>query len=300
MPTHDAGVFTAGALPADEESFRSYLQGAAAEVEKWTVGASAALHQVAAAMVSALDGGALTKAELSTAVSRAVPAQLTPWCRSCEVRHVPDPLFRAAGMLGVVVFAAGEDDSRLARTDRWLGRPLPDIDPDQARAELVRRYLHCYGPSTPARFAEWTLLSRGDARRAFELIGDELVEVRAAGKRASVLADDEKALSAPPEASGVRLLPPHDPYLQQRDRDTLLPDKAQRSAVWRPIGGPGVVLVDGCLVGTWRSRKKSTTLAVTVQPFTAIARQALAGIEAEAAAIAGLRGAGSAEVMVEP
>ena len=39
----------------------------------------------------------------------------------------------------------------------------------------------------------------------------------------------------------MRLLPPYDTYLDQRDRLTLLPDKALHTRVWTPIGGPGTL-----------------------------------------------------------
>src|SRR6267143_1724543 len=33
--------------------------------------------------------------------------------------------------------------------------PPPEMDPWQARRELARRYLHIFGPATPASFARW-------------------------------------------------------------------------------------------------------------------------------------------------
>lgn len=56
----------------------------------------------------------------------------------------------------------------------------------------------------------------------------------------------------PPGPAGVRLLPPYDSYLDQRDRETLLPDKALHRRVWRILGNPGVVLADGHIVRLWR------------------------------------------------
>ena len=295
VPAADLGVFTVGALPADEESFRTFLAGAGAEVDRWDRAPAAVLDQVVAAMTGALGDGVLAKGPLSTAVTAALP-EVAAWCGSCRVRHLPEGLFRGPGLRGAVVLTAGADDGALTRTERWLGRPVPEVDADTARAELARRYLHCYGPATPTHFAEWTQRSRADARRAFDLLGDELVEVRAEGRRAVLLAADEAALTAPPAAAGVRLLPPGDPYVQQRDRAVLLPDRAQRSAVWRPVGGPGVVLIDGRVVGTWRARKRSTTLAVTVTPFGSLPDSDL---DAEATGLARLRGCASADLTVE-
>ncbi|NLG19994.1 MAG: winged helix DNA-binding domain-containing protein [Actinomycetales bacterium] len=298
VPVSDIEVFTTGALPADEESFRVFLQGQAGEVDRWDAAPGEALERVGAAMARALGDGVLSKGALSTAVTAAVPG-FAFWCRTCDADHVPEGLFRAAAMSAGVVLAVGEDDSGLTRTERWLGRSAPSIKPGEARAELARRYLHAYGPATPALFAEWTQRSRADARDAFGSVEDELVEVEMDGRSAFLLAVDEPVLAAPPQATGVRLLPPHDPYLQQRDRATLVPDKAVRSLVWRPVSGPGVVLVDGTVSGTWRARKRGTALAVDVRPLAAPGKAARALLEEEAEALAEVRGLRSVQLHVD-
>jgi hypothetical protein len=86
------------------------------------------------------------------------------------------------------------------------------------------------------------------------------------------------------------------PYLALRDRDTLLPDRALRRRVWRPIGSPGVVLVDGRVVGIWRPRKQGQRLALTVEPFVRLPRPTRDAIQAEAEHAAPYRGATTAEV----
>jgi hypothetical protein len=115
----------------------------------------------------------------------------------------------------------------------------------------VRRYLHCHGPSTPGAFAEWTLRSPADA----------------------------DALADPPSADGVRLLPTQDPFLQQRDRATLLPDPALRRRPWRPVGGPGLLLLDGRPAATWRFQVHRERLRVTVEPFGTLPSAAPAAAE---------------------
>jgi hypothetical protein len=69
----------------------------------------------------------------------ALPAITWPsGCRRARLRRRPrrpaEPPLPALGLLGVVCIAAepGNDptlsrtDAKVARTDRWLGRPLPD------------------------------------------------------------------------------------------------------------------------------------------------------------------------------
>ena len=81
-----------------------------------------------------------------------------------------------------------------------------------------------------------------------------------AGRQALILAADGDRLASPPAASGVRLLGGYDAYLDQRDRETLLPDRDLRKRVRRPLGNPGVVLVDGQLAALWRPEKKGKRL----------------------------------------
>ena len=172
-----------------------------------------------------------------------------------------------------------------------------DGQPDDGSRRVARRFLHCYGPSTSERFAEWTGRSPKDAKTAFGLLADELVQVDLGAKqRGWLLASDTKALESPPSPSGVRLLPMRDPYLHQRDRATVLPDATARKKVWQSVSGPGAVLVGGEIVGTWRSRMERSRLRVEVEPFGQLTRGVRDEIEAEANRVALVRGSETAEV----
>ncbi|HEV2088426.1 MAG TPA: crosslink repair DNA glycosylase YcaQ family protein, partial [Cryptosporangiaceae bacterium] len=70
----------------------------------------------------------------------------------------------------------------------------------------------------------------------------------------------------------------------------LVPDPARRKLVWRAIGSPGAVLLDGEVTGVWRVRAAGRRLDVTVQPFAALSPPARRGIEDEAARFAAPRG----------
>jgi Winged helix DNA-binding domain len=306
VPSGDAGVFTAGALPADQASFGVFLGGWAASIQAAGLSAAELLDAMAQAAMRALDRRVLPVDELRSQIAQRVPALARLARPSGAHADLPEPLVRALGLLGVVCIAAepGSDprlartDANLARTDRWLGRPLPGGDRPQARAELARRFLHCYGPATPRAFAEWTTRSLADARDAFALLDEELVGVEVAGTQAWVLAGDAGVLVDPPRAGGVRLLPPQDPYLQQRDRTTLLPDKTLHPRVWRPVRPPGVVLTAGQPVATWRSQRTGTRLAVTVEPLGRLPAATRAAIQAEADRIALLRDCQAAQLTI--
>lgn len=94
----------------------------------------------------------------------------------------------------------------------------------------------------------------------------------------------------------VRFLPPHDPFLELRDRETLLPDQTLHRHVWRHAGNPGVVLADGQFIGTWRAEKKGKRLQVTVEQFGSLSANLRSQMGAEAATLAPFEGCTSVEI----
>ena len=161
----------------------------------------------------------------------------------------------------------------------------------------MRRFLHFYGPAMSADFEAWAGLARPHARRLWAGAEGELEEVSVGGKAGGwILRDDMGALEAPPEASGIRLIPPGDPYLQKPHRALLAPDAELRKRLFRPVASPGAVLDDGRLVGLWRVRAKGRKAELTVERLGRFARNAVAE---EAQRIADLRGASVAIVVVD-
>jgi hypothetical protein len=243
---------------------------------------AAALAEVAAATTDALSGGTrLDKNALHEALRERLGPELLPWCPGCESHHVSPMLWRYATV------AAG---ARLDAARRYmLGRPGR---PPAAR-EAVRRFLATYGPATPADFAEWAGLAPAHARRLWREVEGDLAEVEGP---AWLLAGDVGELESPPAAHGVRLLPPGDPYLQKINRPLLAPDTALRARLFRPVGSPGAVLLDGRLAGLWRARGKGKRAEVAVEAFE---RLPPGPLEEEAGRVSALRGAAGAAVRVE-
>ncbi len=158
--------------------------------------------------------------------------------------------------------------------------PRPEVDPRAACRELARRYLHVFGPATPASFARWAGIGAGQARSAFDAL--DLTPVRTPIGDASILSGDEPAFREPAgPAAATRLLPGGDTYylLQGADRELLVPDAAQRAALWTSRVWPGAVLVGGEIVGTWRRASAD----VTVESWRRLTRAERAAVEAEAA-----------------
>lgn len=172
---------------------------------------------------------------------------------------------------------------------RWEGAraptvwtvPPPAVDPSGARRELARRYLHVFGPTTPAAFARWAGIGSPQAEAAFDALRRSLTAVRTPIGEAWILTRDEPAFRAPAgPAAPARLLPSGDAYflLQGADRELLVPEAERRRALWTPRVWPGAVLVAGSLVGTWRRSQAE----VTIQRWRRLSRSERAAVEAEA------------------
>jgi hypothetical protein len=276
FPPGDFAVFTLGARPADDtlETLWGQPEHSLVEVEKAIVAVLRATKP-------------MPKGDVSTAVTAAVPDELAPWCAACKAHHPKESVFRATPLLGRIVLTSTAP-VLMTRANRWLGANAKG-DLAALRTELVRRYLRCYGPTTSGQFAEWAGITKGDAKQRWEAVADELVAVR--GKRKGfVLGDDLDVLDDPPPATGVRLLPAKDAFLQARDRDVLVPDAAHRKAVFPSIGGPGVVLHQAVPVGTWRGAAKGKRYEVKVEAFSRLTKAVRADIEAEAERVAHVRG----------
>lgn len=297
VPRRDGMVFGPGALAADEASLREQLGPAVEAVDAAGMSAREALGTVVGVVAAVLaDAEPRTKGQLSEALHDRLPAELLPWCDVCDVHHVPEQLLRLAGTAGAFVYGWPQGGRQtLMATDIWLGSPLGG-GIAAARLELVRRFVHAYGPVTARHFAAWTGISPDEARERFLELGDELVDVKLDGANAVVLAADRELLADPPFAVGARLLPAGDPFLAQRDRSTLLPDKAHQRALWRPAGSPGLVLMTGRPVGIWRARQAGARLRVTVEPFGELNPRKRQAIEEAAAVVAPFRGRDDVEV----
>jgi hypothetical protein len=286
-----------GALPLDPTSFANSLGGWADALEQAGLDLFVTLERMVSAARALLDGRTLNVNDLRDQIYARVRS-LSKVRRPAFARaDMPEPLFRAVGTAGAVCIVDGRGtDAELARTDQWLKSATTAPDRALSRSDLARRFLHCFGPATAQHFADWTQRSLADAKDAFSLIEEELVAMAVAGKRAWLLRRDQNAFLSPPEPGGTRLLPVQDPYLQQRDRSTVMPKEAFRRKLWQPTRGPGGVLVDGEIVGTWRARTKRARLEVTVEPFGRLPRGARDGIEAEADRIVPFRDCETVEV----
>lgn len=311
FPTADLAVFTTGVLPDDERARRRFILGVEQALDQLGMSLDDAVDHTRSAVRTGLSNRRLAITELGAELARAIAEDLPVGTRRLWETEGPyakgQPLgeavvhfcLRILSLERVVCFTH-RDGKQLpfVLTEEWLGEQPAPADAEVARAEITRRYLRCYGPSTRADLAAWLGFASGDAQPWWALIEDELSEIVVDGRTRWLLTEDVDALLAPPAASGVRILPPRDPLLQLRDRGTLVPDTTLHRRIWGTVGEPGAVLVDGRLVATWRPRKSGRRLSLTVEPFGTLTAAARRDIETEADAVATLRRAASVEVHV--
>ncbi|GAA3955739.1 winged helix DNA-binding domain-containing protein [Actinomadura viridis] len=224
-------------------------------------------EEVIAAIGDALAGAELTIDELSEqviartgpwAADPVLPAFQGMWPRWRQAHHI-------AGIRGVMCFGPNRG-RKVTYTNprRWLPGLSP-MEPETALAELVRCYLHAYGPATPQRFAHWLNAPVSWAVDLFASMGDRLEKVEVEGAQAWVTAGDTAVPSGPPE--GVRLLPYFDTYAYRvgnHPAELLYPGRASERVL---RGNFQVLLVDGVVAGLWHQRRSGRRLTVTVEPL---------------------------------
>lgn len=182
-------------------------------------------------------------------------------------------LLRPCSFMGQVVFGKRRGGSpEFTSAGRWLNEAdrepgqtdLPGPDGEASRC-LVRKFLHCYGPSSPDLFGEWLGCSGKQARRMWNLAAEEMEPVSVMGKKKFFLREDRQILFESPDFSrGPLLLSGYDPYLDQRDRQILQPDSRLRRKIWRTVANPGAVVTEGRVTGVWTARKKKDGLEVDI------------------------------------
>ncbi|MQY02280.1 winged helix DNA-binding domain-containing protein [Actinomadura macrotermitis] len=160
--------------------------------------------------------------------------------------------------------------------EKWLPGGVPSVPADQARAELVRAWLHAFGPATAADVKWWTGWSATEVRKALALL--DTVEVTMDGAPGLVLAGDlEPAAEPEPWAA---LLPALDPTaMGWQERGWYL--GAHKEALFDKNGNIGPsVWWDGRIVGGWAQRADGELVVRLLEDAGA---DAVAAIEAETA-----------------
>ena len=277
--------------PLGEADARARLAAFGSDMKK--AGRSALqAHAAAAKAMRAAVKKPMTKGETSSAATRLAPDYVSLWCRSCKSTHIHEQLFKLSALPAGLELTTDRSPLVLAPIK---GRPAI---PTKARGtdSLIRAYLTFLGPATESEVASFLGTNRALIEPAWP---DDLSEVRIDGKPALLPRARLPSLKKAKPETMVRLLPPYDPYLQARDRDLLLADKAQQKSLWRGLlGAPGAVLTDGEITGVWRAKLSGKKrLVVAIDGFGASTKRTRKSLEREAEIVAEVRGASDVEVV---
>lgn len=161
----------------------------------------------------------------------------------------------------------------------WLRSPLRGLEPDEARAELARRWLRAYGPAPAADLKWWSGWSLTQTRAALAAVG--AVEIDLDGRGGVVLPDDTEA--TPPVEPFAAFLPALDPTVMGwKERAWYLGD--HEHALFDTNGNAGpTVWWDGRIIGGWTQRRDGE---IAFRLLEDVGADATAAIEGEVAELA--------------
>ncbi len=225
--------------------------------------------------VLAAIGGALAKSELTLdELSEAVVNASGPWAGDLVMPAFQEmwPRWRQAIALaaarGLLCFGPNRGRKVTYTSPRRYVPDLDRVNRSEASAQLIRAYLHAYGPATPDAFARWLGAPRPWVKYLFADLGERIETVGFEGGTAFVNAGDTAWPSPPP--AGIRLLPYFDTYVVAcQPRQRLFPRAAAERAL-SPSGQAGnypVLMVDDVVAGVWHLRRSGRRGVLTVEPL---------------------------------
>jgi hypothetical protein len=168
---------------------------------------------------------------------------------------------------------------RWQTTQAWLGGELEQLDPAEARAELLRRWLGAFGPATETDIRWWTGWTARDTRAALAAVPHAEVELE--GSTGLVLADDLDPVE-PPEPSAALLSTLDPTTMGWKEREWYLGPHAPTLFDSNGNAGP-TIWWDGRVVGGWSQRRDGEIVYKLLEDVGADAGRA---VEAEAGRVA--------------
>jgi hypothetical protein len=223
---------------------------------------ASAKEQVLAALHRA---GEATTRQLGEAVpALRQPIELSPGTPYASTQRAHARIMLHLGFEGVVVrgHPTGSwinSQYRWAAMDDWVPGGIVGMDPRAASAELVRRWLHTFGPGTTADVQWWTGWTVRDARHALADAGAVEVAMETADGDADAWLAPDDLDPVRDSATWVALLPGLDPTTMGWKERTWYLDTTVASRVVDRNGNAGpTIWVDGRVVGSWAQRQDGT------------------------------------------
>jgi hypothetical protein len=281
----DAAAVATATSPFSDADAGKRIYDAATPLRRAGLGILEGLREVAEASRAIVDGPTV-KGELSAGLTAVLDPVHLRHCVPCDAIHPWEMPFRLAALQAGLELEPSTSPPVLRRVSGFepplFGQAGGEAEP---RLHVVRAYLRFFGPATPKDVAAYLDAPVAEVRGHWP---EDAVQVDGGW----VLAADVDALTAPvpPPVGDLRLLGAFDPWLQLRDRETLVADPARRKDLWRNLGRPGAVVVDGEVVGTWRPRSAGKKLTLHVDHWGTVDRSLDAAVREQAELLATHRG----------
>ncbi len=156
-----------------------------------------------------------------------------------------------------------------------IEEPEP-VEPVEARAEMLARYLAAFGPASRKDMGAWSMMRQPAIKAALARL--ELRRFR--DERGLELLDVERApLPDPDTPAPVRFLPKWDNVLLAfADRTRVLPEEYRRTVIGSNGDVAQTFLVDGLVAGMWSVEKGR----VVLEPLARLSRSVRREVEDEA------------------
>jgi hypothetical protein len=160
---------------------------------------------------------------------------------------------------------------------RFVAVDEPEVyTPVEARAEMMRRYLGAFGPSTRKDMSAWSMMHVPEIKASLDLL--ELRTFRDEAGRELLDVPDGR-FADPDVPAPVRFLPKWDNVLLAwADRTRILPEEYRRVVIGQNGDVAQSFLVDGFVAGTWRVENGH----VATEPFATLSPSARREVKAEA------------------
>jgi hypothetical protein len=243
----------------------------------------------------------MAKGDVSGELTARLDAPYLRSCRPCNATHVYELPFRLAALQAGLELEAGTSPPVLQPVPGFRPAPYARLGSEaDDRFAVIRSYLRFFGPAPRRAIATFLDAPLADVTAN---LPDDVVEVRINGidpadggqrkeTRFALAGDLDLLAGAADRRDGatVRLVGSHDPYLQLRDRDVLVPDTSRHKQLWPTLGRPGVVLVGGEVAGTWRPRASGRRLAVRIDPWSPMDDATRKALQTEGERLAAHRG----------
>lgn len=288
----DLDAISVATAPYDESDAAKRIFDASKPLKDNNIAVLDALATIAAAQRSIVTSS-MSKGEMSSQLTELLEPPYLRQCVPCDATHAYEQPFRLAALQGGIEIEAGSVPAVVRRIPGFTApryrHPASDLvdrhGVDAARFDVVRNYLRFYGPATHKEASAFIDAPVAVVKRYWPT---DVVDV---GEKRFLLAEDVELLAAGPAGDQtIRLLGPFDPYLQGRDREGLVADPDRRKDLWRVLGRPGAVVMDGAVVATWRPKSSGKKLAIAVEFWTRPSAAIRTATESEAERLAAFRG----------